>query len=64
MDTYSGATTVDVTDAEIDAATGSTPAAKGAGYLAWLEDTTFGRVFLFGTPDGTNWYWVQMNLGQ
>lgn len=46
------------TDAEIDAIFGE-PATVGAGFFAWINDTT-SVDFWFCTSDGTNWQAVEM----
>ena len=58
---YSGATAVVLTDANIDAATSLTPATAGDGFIAWLTDSTYGRLLRIGS-NGSDWYYWQMSV--
>lgn len=48
-------------DAEIDSATGTTPAAVGSGYCVLLKDTD-SNGFWFITSDGSNWFYNKSAL--
>lgn len=48
------------TDAEIDAATGTTPAAVGAGWKRTIKDTNGTGLLYIVESDGTNWFYSVM----
>jgi hypothetical protein len=58
---YSGALTDGApTDAELDAAIGSTPAAVGAGWRATVIDTTVSSLVYLVVSDGTTWWYTAL----
>ena len=58
---YSGALTDGApTDAELDAAIGSTPAAVGAGWRTTVIDTDGTALVYDVVSDGTNWWYTAM----
>lgn len=48
------------TDAEIDSATGTTPATVGAGYQVTIKDSDGTGLLYKVESDGTNWYYIVM----
>ncbi len=50
------------TDAEIDSATGTTPAAVGAGWRTSILDTTGSALIYLVVSDGTNWQYTALTI--
>lgn len=50
------------TDAEIDTATGLTPATAGAGWECWIKDNNGSGLVYRIVSDGSGWYWFVATL--